>query len=31
MKGHGNYLEGVKDECKENGGEWGNGKCKFNR
>ena len=22
-KGHGNYLEGVKDECKENGGEWG--------
>ena len=28
-KGHGNYLEGVKDECKENGGEWGNGKCKF--
>jgi hypothetical protein len=28
-KGHGNYLEGVKDECKENGGEWKNGKCKF--
>ena len=28
-KGHGNYLEGVKDECKENGGEWENSKCKF--
>ena len=28
-KGHGNSLEGVKDECKEIGGEWGNGKCKF--
>ena len=28
-KGHGNYLEGVKDECKENGGELENGKCKF--
>ena len=28
-KGHGNYLEGVKDECKENGGEWENDKCKF--
>ena len=28
-KGHGNSLEGVKDECKENGGEWGNDKCKF--
>ena len=28
-KGHGNYLEGVKDECRKNGGEWENGKCKF--
>ena len=28
-KEHGNYLEGVKDECKKNGGEWENGKCKF--
>ena len=27
-KGHGNSL-GVKDECKENRGEWENGKCKF--
>jgi hypothetical protein len=28
-KGHGNSLEDVKDECKENGGEWDNGKCKL--
>jgi hypothetical protein len=28
-KGHGNYLEDVKDECKEDGGEWDNGKCKL--
>ena len=28
-KGHGNYLEDVKDKCKENGGEWDNGKCKL--
>ena len=28
-KGHSNSVEGVKDECKENEGEWENGKCKF--
>ena len=28
-KGHGNYIEDVKDECKDKGGEWDNGECKF--
>ena len=28
-KGYGNYLEDVKDECKDKRGEWDNGKCKF--
>ena len=28
-KGHGNYIEDVKDECNEIGGEWDNGKCRF--
>ncbi|MGE5634444.1 MAG: hypothetical protein ACM3VV_04385 [Deltaproteobacteria bacterium] len=28
-KGHGNSFEDVKEECKDKGGEWNNGKCKF--
>ena len=28
-KGYGNSFEDAKEECKDKGGEWNNGKCKF--
>jgi hypothetical protein len=28
-KGYGNSVEDIKEECKDKGGEWENGKCKF--
>jgi hypothetical protein len=28
-RGHGNSFEDAKEGCKDKGGEWNNGKCKF--
>jgi hypothetical protein len=28
-KDYDNSFEDVKEECKDNGGEWNDGKCKF--
>jgi hypothetical protein len=28
-KGYGNSFEDAKEECKDKGGEWNDGKCKF--